>query len=264
VQAFVLGQAASHLLTRLPGSDVRLAGGVALVEAARQSESWASRVRVGGSVGQLHEYQVPFHLDAGGWMKWRRSLAFTDAAISFSQRGDATRLTESFTGSVTMGQTHDARFQRGLVSAAATLSASGLPGVSGNVTYGRTSKDTPDFELFSLGGSPPILIDRALLSQRIAMPVLPSRAATGTSALTYRVALATQGLSWYWWTGRTAQWAQWFDTWNRVRGVEWTTSFPPIAPIGTPAARIQIGLGESLDEPLRKKWRGYFNLVLNP
>jgi len=49
-----------------------------------------------------------------------------------------------------------------------------------------------------------------------------------------------------------------------VLGAEWVQSVGPIAMAGTPAARVQLGIGHSLDEPFRGKTRGYVNLILNP
>ena len=71
-------------------------------------------------------------------------------------------------------------------------------------------------------------------------------------------------LSLYLWSGSTSQSGHSFDVWHRVIGVEWSQSVGPIALAGTPAARAQIGVGESLNAPFRRKVRGYVSLVLNP
>jgi hypothetical protein len=71
-------------------------------------------------------------------------------------------------------------------------------------------------------------------------------------------------LSWYLWAAATAQSGASFDVWHRVIGVEWNQSVGPIPLAGTPAARAQVGIGESLDAPFRRKLRGYVSLVLNP
>jgi len=82
--------------------------------------------------------------------------------------------------------------------------------------------------------------------------------------LAYRVGDLVAPLSLYLWSGSTTQSGHAFDAWHRVVGVEWTQSVGPIALAGTPAARGQIGIGESLDAPFRRKLRAYVSLVLNP
>jgi hypothetical protein len=52
--------------------------------------------------------------------------------------------------------------------------------------------------------------------------------------------------------------------WNRVGGVEWSAAFPPIPLAGTPAARAQIGMGLSLDPPVKNRVGVYASLTLNP
>jgi hypothetical protein len=49
-----------------------------------------------------------------------------------------------------------------------------------------------------------------------------------------------------------------------VIGAEWLASVPAIPIAGTPAARAQIGIGESLDAPFRKRVRAYVSFVLDP
>src|SRR6185436_6140523 len=129
--------------------------------------------------------------------------------------------------------------------------------LSASATYGRTNDDAPLFERFSLGGGPSPIIDRAVLTQRIAMPALPAGISVGSSVFTYRGAVSVQPFSWYFWAGSTAGPGERFRTWNRVVGAEFVMAVPPITPAGTPAARGQIGLGESLDAPFRRRLRAY-------
>lgn len=68
----------------------------------------------------------------------------------------------------------------------------------------------------------------------------------------------------YWYGGSTARAGQRFTTWNRVIGAEWAMTVPAIAVAGTPAARAQLGVGESLDAPFRRRVRAYLNVVLDP
>jgi hypothetical protein len=108
------------------------------------------------------------------------------------------------------------------------------------------------------------LIDRALLGQRFTMPVLPSGISINSSAFAYRVALDARPLALYLYSASTAPAGQRFSAWNRVIGAEWSAAVPAIAIAGTPAARAQVGVGESLDAPFRKRVRAYVSLVLDP
>src|SRR6185437_2964345 len=84
----------------------------------------------------------------------------------------------------------------------------------------------------------------------------------GSSAFTYKATLTGQPLSLYYWGGSTAPAGERFTAWNRVIGVEWTGSIAAVPVAGTPAARGQIGVGESLDAPLRHRVRAYVSVVI--
>jgi hypothetical protein len=158
----------------------------------------------------------------------------------------------------------DERFTRGVVSATLAMSGAAVIPIAVSATYGRTGLSAPIFEQFSLGGMASPLIDRALLAQRFAMPALPSGISINSSAFAYRAALDTRPLALYWYAGSTAPAGQRFAAWNRVIGAEWLASVPAIPNAGTPAARAQIGVGESLDAPFRKRVRAYVSVVLDP
>jgi hypothetical protein len=86
----------------------------------------------------------------------------------------------------------------------------------------------------------------------------------GSSAFTYRASLQTQPFSLYWWGGSTAPAGEPFTQWQRVAGIEWTQSVSAIPMAGTPPARVLIGIGESIDAPVRHRVRMYATLVLDP
>jgi hypothetical protein len=110
------------------------------------------------------------------------------------------------------------------------------------------------------------------MSQRLPMPVLPSAIMVGSSAFTYRASLQTQPFSLYWWGGSTTPalkssvrpTGESFARWQRVAGIEWTQSVSAIPMAGTPPARALIGIGESIDAPVRHRVRIYAALVLDP
>jgi len=240
--------------------DTRLLGGLAYLDGVSSFDTWAARYRIGGSAGQLRD-ELPDTASRTG----SRMLGFADAGATFVQRGDVVSFTESLGSNFTTGSTLGATFSRGSLSGALGASGPLMPfPVSASVTYGRATHQTPLFERFALGGGPSLVLDRVLLSQRWTMPVLPAETVVGTTALAYRVNVLLSPLVWYWWSGSATDAGQSFRSWQRVFGVEWSQSVPAIVPAGTPAARGQIGIGESLDAPFRRKIRAYVSLVLNP
>jgi hypothetical protein len=270
VQGFAAGQRLSDSRSPISRSlpipdsasrrlDTRLGGGIASVDGSFSFDAWSARYRLGGSAGQLRD-AVADSARTGG-----RLLAFTDAAIAFVQRGDGASLSEAVGANVTAGRTFNSAFTRGSASASIALGGSRIPiPVSAAATYGRIGSDAPLFERFALGGGPPVVLDRLLLAQRWSMPVLPTESTVGTSAFVYRVNAFSAPLTLYWWAGSTTPAGEPFREWHRVVGVEWSASTPAIVPAGTPAARAQIGVGESLDQPFRRQFRAYLSLVINP
>ncbi|MGH7617961.1 MAG: hypothetical protein ACREPM_12090, partial [Gemmatimonadaceae bacterium] len=271
VQGFVAGQRLSDSRSPIVGAlaagdsaarrlDTRLAGAELSVDQTFAFDAWSARYRIGGSAAQLRDVP-PNDLPTTG----SRAFGFGDAGIGLIQRGDGINVAESLGGNVTAGRTFGASYARGAIAAAVGVGGSRviLP-FSASATYGRMSDNAPLFERFALGGGPSVVLDRLLLTQRWSMAVLPAETAVGTSAFAYRVNVPVAALVWYWWAGATAFGGDHLDDWHRVIGVEWSQSVPAIVPAGTPAARGQIGLGESLDAPMRHKVRAYVSIVINP
>lgn len=271
IQAFAAGQRLSDSRSPIANSlsvsdpasrrlDARLAGGEISADGSYALESWSARYRLGASSGQLRELIPGAPASTGG-----RTFAFGDAGLAFVQRSDAMNLSASLGSNVTTGRTIGSSFTRGTASASIGVSGSRvLFPISVSGTYGLMTEAAPLFEQFALGGGPPVVLDRTLVSQRWSMPVLPAETAVGASALAYRVNVVASPLVWYWWSGATAPRGDPFDAWHRVVGVEWSQSVAAIVPAGTPAARAQVGLGESLDAPFKRKLRAYVSLVINP
>jgi hypothetical protein len=241
--------------------DSRMLGGELAVDGAQSYDTWASHYRLGGSVSRLR-VDIP-SIGVEGSSR-QRSLIFGDGALTFVQRGDRSSLVESFSGNVAGGRSLDTRFGRALASATLATSGNAVLPVSATASYGRTDRNAPIFEQFSLGGIASPLIDRSLLAQRLSMPALPGGTSINSSAFTYRVSLDTKPLALYLYSGSTAPAGKRFATWNRVIGADWSASVPPIPVAGTPGARALLGVGESLDAPFRKRVRAYVSLVLQP
>jgi hypothetical protein len=261
-ELFAASQSLSRTRTPLDtlGLDVTLGGGALALDNTFTFDTWAARYRVGGSTSAITSQRDSLLRDK---TTANRSLAFADAGIAFTQRGVSASLTESLAGSFAGGRSF-AAFQRGVASAGLSVSGRAVPSIAINALYGRVNADAPLVEQFTLGGGPSLLIDRTLLTQRIAMPALPLGIRTGSSVITYRAALGLPLVSAYYWAGSTSIGAERFADWNRVVGLEWNFSIPAVPAAGTPAARAQIGLGESLDTPFRRRLRGYASIVINP
>ena len=130
--------------------------------------------------------------------------------------------------------------------------------------YGRVSENAPLFEQFSIGGLASTLTSPALLSQRIMMPALPATVATGEQILTYRAATSLAGLTPYFWSGSTRRGDVRFQIWHRVLGVDFDLYQSPLAVLGTPGARLLVGVARSLDPPAADQTRAYGVISLQP
>ncbi|MEO7084255.1 MAG: hypothetical protein ABI085_08085 [Gemmatimonadaceae bacterium] len=245
---------------KTPGLDARMDGGVASFDGSESFDTWSARYRLGGSVSRL---RVEDASTVSGSLA--RNLAFADGAVAWTQRGAASTITESLGGTVAAGRSMGEGIVRTTTSAAISGAQRGLPPFALSASYGTTNAAAPRFEQFALGGTASPLVERDLLTQRMAMPALPTGVGIGSSVFTYRVSLPTDPISFYYWGGSTAGVRQRFAQWHRVIGATATLFSVPAIPLaGTPAARAQIGIGRSLDAPFRGKTRGYLGLVINP
>jgi hypothetical protein len=231
----------------------RSTGGLFSLEGILPMENWAARWRVGGAASRIEQ-------DSSA----TRSFGFVDAAASRSIRNGPRVVSAAASGSVTAGSTNGASFTRGVATLSASQSAL-LPWPTVvSASYAAVNADAPAFERVSLGGSVSPLLDRNLLSQRLAMPVLPAWTASGRSAFSYNITLINRPLSLSWWAGRILGDADPRATWHRVIGLEGNQFSPVIRSTALPDVRVTYGIGESLDPPLRRKVRGYVNVVLTP
>jgi hypothetical protein len=264
LDAFGATQRTSALANDVGGIrfDSRLAGGDAMLDGNLLYDSWALRYRVGGSAADLSLANPNAPIVPR--VSTTQAIGFATASVAALQRGDAATLTESLTARGTLGQAFDAPVRRIVATGALAVSGRGAIPLSASATYGRTNVDAPVFEQLALGGGPVPLIPGDVISQRLPMPVLPSAIMVGSSAFTYRASLQTQPLSLYLWGGSTAPAGQPFSQWQRVAGIEWTQSVSAIPMAGTPPARALIGIGESIDAPVRHRVRVYAALVLDP
>ena len=251
-----------------PGGDVgsvrfdsRLVGGDAMLDGLRSYDAWALRYRVGGSVADLRLGDANA---ASATASTTRSIAFADMTLAAVQRGGSATFSESIALRGAAGRAFGTAIQRGLATASLSMGGRGVIPFSVSSTYGRTNSDAPSFDQFAVGGGPIGLIPSPVMSQRLPMPALPSATAIGPSVFTYRASLDAKPLAFYWWAGGVAPAGSAFTRWQRVIGAEWSQSVGAIPMAGTPPARAQFGIGESLDAPVRHRFRIYGSLVIDP
>ena len=151
--------------------------------------------------------------------------------------GDETRTSLQLALHGTSGRSGGAPVTRGLATGSLEV---GLVPLIASGTAGKAATSSP-FEQFTLGGLTPVLLHPAVLSQRIAMPVLPSSYATGKSLLMYRLSAPVVGYRAYYWAAKVGTDST--SRWERVTGLEWNGVLPQIAAIGTPTARFTVGVG---------------------
>lgn len=241
--------------------DSRLIGGDGMVDGLWSYDAWALRYRVGGSVADL---RLGDPNAAGATASTTRAIAFADMTLAAVQRGGAATFSESIALRGAAGRAFDAPIQRGLATASLSMGGRAVIPFSVSSTYGRTNDGAPVFDKFAFGGGPIGLIPSPVMSQRLPMPALPSATAVGPSVFTYRAALDARPIGLYWWTGSVAAAGSAFTRWQRVIGAEWSQSVGAIPMTGTPPARAQFGVGESLDPPVRHHLRVYASLVIDP
>ncbi len=254
-----------------PRFDSRLAGGSLMLDGSLLYDAWALRYRAGGSVADLSLANPD--AEQAPRATTTRAVAFAAASLGAVQRSDAATLTESLSARGTAGSEFNAPVRRIVATAALSLSGSGTIPLSVASTFARVNADAPVFEQPAIGGGPVTILPSDVLSQRLEMPALPSAISVGSSAFVYRVALDTRPLALYWWGGSTASLVcspicpaleSKFSRWNRVAGAEWTASVASIPMAGTPAVRARVGIGESIDAPLRHRLVAYVGVVLDP
>jgi hypothetical protein len=173
-------------------------------------------------------------------------------------------LVESLTAHGTIGRTDNETFDREIVSATIHVGLRPVIPLDVSAIFGRVSANAPFFEQFRVGGLTSTLTSPALLSQRITMPALPATVATGEQILSYRAATTLAGLTPYFWSASTRSGDVRFQTWHRVLGLDFDLYQSPVAVLGTPGARLLVGVARSLDAPFADQTRAYLVISLQP
>lgn len=229
------------------------------VDYARSFDGWGALLTAGASPEWVTQKPaVPIEIGVA------RYLGFGEVRAAFRQIGDAIEATESIAAHGTVGRTGSKSFDRELVSAGFHVGTDLAAPIDLGATYGRVNTDAPAFEQFSIGGLASTLTSTAILSQRVVMPALPATVATGDQVLTYRAATSIAGLTPYLWGGSTRSGAARFQIWHRVYGVDFELNQSALPVLGTPTARLLVGVARSLDAPFAHQTRAYGVVSFRP
>ena len=244
---------ASSLPTVGTAYDVDLRGGSLSLDGGQEFGSWAHDEMIGLSAARLRS------ADARGG----RELVFGRVGLSRRHVGDGWWGAASLAAHGAAGRTADAGFTRGSATFAIAQGGAATIPLAASVTYGRTSQRAPVFEQFSLGGSPPPMLDRELLAERVLEPALPTGTAVGREVVSWRVSLPA-GVIAPFYEGTSLGPPSGRRSWHRVYGLEATfaSAYAPI--VRLPGARIAVGVARSLDAPVARTTRGYAMLVWRP
>jgi hypothetical protein len=239
------------------GDDNDLRGVTLAVRSRRVQGPATLDARLGASMQRLRH--------AGGSGR-PRDLALAQFAFGMRQQSDRNFATQRLSIAAAYGRSPDSltfaqrTFTRGLATLA--IAVGGAPGVvRGEGTYGLVSRAASTFERFTVGGAAPSYFDDATLGQWVAMPALPFGIVRGRRYASYRVAIGDEALSPFFWSGAAGESIR---DWMRVVGVDAHVAVPPIPVIRLPSADIRAGVGYSLDQPWRKRTRGYVALRYRP
>lgn len=217
------------------GATVSLGVAGMQVRAPRGGGSWAAR-RVGwGSVG----------------VTGRRRWLATDIAARASLHGD-------------VGRHGDIAIAHAVTSAGVRVDLPVLPAAQVIVLHARDASGAGAgaFERIAVGGAPSVLLDPALLPQRIPMPVLPVGTRVGTRATVARAEVLYGVFSPYIWTARVHDSAH--SAWHRIAGLEARFSSSAIPVVTLPRAEAIGGVGYSLDAPFLRRATVYANIAYRP
>lgn len=188
-----------------------------------------------------------------------RTLAFASARLATTQgRGDRLA-TLAFDGSGTR-TTGDAVATR-LFGRAAIALRTPLVAMRGSFARGTASATAPAYERFAVGGPEPALVDAGILTQRVAMPALPTATLVGRSVEIARVGLGRQLVEPYGWAVRTPDVSR---DWLRIVGAEASFASGPIPFARAPGFRGVAGVAYLLDGPRRKHAQIYASMVVRP
>jgi hypothetical protein len=197
-------------------------------------------------------------------LKRTRVLGFLDADMQLRQMSGSRGLMERVRLRVAEGvmRTH---FRRYIATLQLASIGDGIP-FDLSWTLGKHFGSRHTFEEFSIGGVPSATMDTSLMPQRWSMAMLPTATVTGRALQAWRIAIPVPAFTVY------AEGASLtsdnksdkFTVWNRAIGVEKSIATPVIPVSYAPAMQTLLGIGYSLDNPLKNKVRAYVMVRFDP
>jgi hypothetical protein len=232
----------------LDGLDGTYRGGVASLELRSAGLVHHHSARAGGSAGTL---------PGGG----SRGLGFAEAHLGLRQLPGEWQLRQRASLHGSAGRTAGLDWTRWLVSG--HLEVRGRrAGLALSGTVGGTDAPPGSLEAFAVGGVDPLLLDPAVVAQRVPMPALPAGHLQGDAVRTARVELVgLLPLRPFFWTGSVDG-----DElgWYHVAGLELEGDAEGLPYLRLPSVRFRLGLGRTLSHPDRDRLRGWAAIGYRP
>lgn len=245
------GRAGGDSLARLV--DGSLSQVSAAVSQARSGEWWRVHARLGGSSGRLSPRAAATHF---------RALGFAETSVRLVQSRGARGVAEEVRLHADYGRTGDSYHRvRGTIDIR-TLGRDILP-LQTSMTIGRVVGSPHPFELFSVGGGTSPVMDSSLLAQRHVMPMYPTAISRGNSLLAWRAAIPGTWTLFYE-AASTAPTLLDHAAWHRAVGFDMRLAIPLTPVTFIPRVEMRGGIAYTLDEPFRRKVRGFVEMLFEP
>jgi hypothetical protein len=189
-----------------------------------------------------------------------RGLAFAELSLGAGRSRGTASIGAALGGHVAAGRTGGAAWQRALATARVGAGAGGSA-LTLDGAYAAVNARAPAFERPVVGGPVPPLFDGALLSQRLAVPALPTGYRAGRQAAVARLAVGGAALTPY---VSAVGGGDGGLRWARLAGLErrFDGPFAPFARL--PRVRLVAGLAHVFDGALDGRTRGYLSATFTP
>ncbi|MEX2374083.1 MAG: hypothetical protein WD942_00650 [Dehalococcoidia bacterium] len=243
--------------------------------APRLSETgrWFDRRYFGGSAAaELHRASLGMNqlLHAGGSAASApggesRLLAFAGYDIRLEQRPGNWQLLQRIRLHASSGRTADEKWSRWRVDGRFAMQGRST-GFALSGTLGGTNAQPGSIEAFAVGGPDPLLLDPALVSQRVSMPAIPSAELRGGGIRAWRAdLLGASPLRPFYWAGRVTQVADGgASPWRRVAGLEVDADLEAVPLLRLPGVHLRLGYARMLTDPRQGRWRGWLVVGYRP
>jgi hypothetical protein len=261
------GAGSGVAVASVPVHELDYSGGFLALTAGRDWSPTRLELRLGASAGRLDGGPTapipggaPGDVASAPFDAAPRLLGVAELRAATARIRGRQRTAVAAEAHLASGRTDGEAWTRGVAGATLTGRIAGRgPALEARGQYGRILAGAPELERFRVGGTAPLLFDRALFRQQFAMPGLPAGILAGDHALALELAPAAGGFRPYLWAGSTDADLR---SWVRVLGVERRIDFAGDPRVGIPAATGAVGVAHTLDEPFRRRTRAYFAVEL--